>query len=190
MADEQLLETSSQQDESIEIRHRAMTSCTESSTLPLLTMGEDIQIDVDQDTISGEHLGMVTVPTIVTVEEPSQAVEGKYDSQPLLIESFSPLPEGTSLSPLRYFPLAALTGESGRQLDQSITEAIRVSIPNDPIDLIRDRDLRIPIAPPLTSLEGSRVISIAGIALESDSRGLILSETHTREESDSNMRAI
>ena len=69
---------------------------------------------------------MVRVPSIVTVEEPSQAVEGKSDSQPLLIESFSPLSEGTSLASLRDFPLAALTGESGRQLDQSITEAIRV----------------------------------------------------------------
>ncbi|KAK1385867.1 hypothetical protein POM88_023602 [Heracleum sosnowskyi] len=40
MATEQSLETSSQKDESIEIQHRAMASCTESSTLPLLTMGE------------------------------------------------------------------------------------------------------------------------------------------------------
>ena len=48
---------------------------------------------------------MVIVPTIVTVEEPSQASEGKSDSSPTNTESFSPLPEGTSLAPLRDFPL-------------------------------------------------------------------------------------
>ena len=44
MAIELFLYSFSQQDESIELRHRAMTTCTESSTLPSLTMGEDIQI--------------------------------------------------------------------------------------------------------------------------------------------------
>ena len=51
MANELFLDSFSQQDESIELRHRAMTLCTESSTLSLLTMGEDIQIDEIQDTL-------------------------------------------------------------------------------------------------------------------------------------------
>ncbi|KAK1370328.1 hypothetical protein POM88_036420 [Heracleum sosnowskyi] len=114
MASIQSLETSSQQGESIKVRHRAMASCTESSTLPLLTMGENITLDVTQDTLLGEHLGHETVPTIVTVEVPSQAYEGKSNSSPTQIESFSPLPEGTSLDPLRDFPLVVYTGESGR----------------------------------------------------------------------------
>ena len=64
----------------------------------------------------GRELVSVTVPTIVTVEESSQTSEGKSDPMPELQGSFSPLTEGTSLSPLRDFPLADLSGESGRQL--------------------------------------------------------------------------
>ncbi|KAK1370204.1 hypothetical protein POM88_036296 [Heracleum sosnowskyi] len=166
MATTQSLETSSQQDESIEIRHRAMASCTESSTLPLLTMGEDIHIDDTQDTMSREHFtfDFETVPTIVTVEVPSQASEGKSDSSPPIIESFSPLPEGTSLAPLRDFSLAVYTGESERQLDESVPEEIQYTMSNILTDSIRDRELRTPIAPPLTSLEGARVIFPAGCA--------------------------
>ena len=84
MANELSLDSFSQQDESIELHHRAMAHCTESSTLPLLTMGENIQLVETQDTHAGEHklIKMVTVPTIVTVEEPSQASEGKSDSLP------------------------------------------------------------------------------------------------------------
>ena len=61
-----------------------MTHCTKSSTLPLLTMGENIQLYETHDTLAGEHklIEMVTVPTIVTVEEPSQASKGKFDSLP------------------------------------------------------------------------------------------------------------
>ena len=66
MATEQLLETFSQQDESIEIRHRAMASCTESSTLPLLTMEAYKPIDDTQDTERGLHIESVKVPAIVT----------------------------------------------------------------------------------------------------------------------------
>ena len=66
------LDSFSQQDEFIELRHRAITFYTEASTLPLLTMGENIQIEEIEDTLEGEHLMLVTVPTIVTVEEPSQ----------------------------------------------------------------------------------------------------------------------
>ncbi|KAK1369609.1 hypothetical protein POM88_035701 [Heracleum sosnowskyi] len=157
MANTQSLETSSQQGESIEVRHRAMEFCTESSTLPLLIMGENITLDATQDTLLGEHLGHETVPTIVTIEVPSQASEGKSDSSPTQIESFSPLPEGTALAPLRDFPLAIFTGESGRQPNESNTEAIQFQIQSD-LDFIRDWELRTPIAPPLTSLEGARVI--------------------------------
>ena len=58
-----------------------------------------IPLGETQDTVKAEHLQLVTVPTIVTVEVPSQASEGKFDSLPNQIESFSPLPEGTSLAP-------------------------------------------------------------------------------------------
>ena len=61
-----------------------MALCSESSTLSLLTMGENIQLVATQDTLAGEHMliEMVTVPTIVMVEEPSQASEAKSDSLP------------------------------------------------------------------------------------------------------------
>ena len=54
----------------------------QSNTLPLLTMGENITIEEIQDTLLGEHEMLVTVPTIVMVEDPSQASEGKSDSSP------------------------------------------------------------------------------------------------------------
>ena len=41
---EQYLVSFSQQDEPIELHHRAMEPCTDSSTLSLLTMGENIRI--------------------------------------------------------------------------------------------------------------------------------------------------
>ena len=121
MATEQLLDSFSQQDDAIEFRHRAMASCIELSTNPLLTMEDNFKVEELEDTWSGEHLGgfyfFDTVPTIVTVEEPSQVSEGKFDSVPnSLYGSFSPLPGLTPLAPLRDFPLAVLTGESGRQL--------------------------------------------------------------------------
>ncbi|KAK1360479.1 hypothetical protein POM88_044953 [Heracleum sosnowskyi] len=199
MATTQSLETSSQQGGSIEIRHRAMASCTESSTLPLLTMGEDIHLDDTQDTMSGEHFtfDFETVPTIVTVEVPSQASEGKSDSLPPIIESFSPLPEGTSLAPLRDFSLAVYTGESERQLDESVPEEIQYTMSNILTDSIRDRELRTPIAPPLTSLEGARVIFPAGTSTENLDRQLVVrdmnqtpSETQARELSETPLRAI
>ncbi|KAK1356366.1 hypothetical protein POM88_049622 [Heracleum sosnowskyi] len=199
MATEQSLETSSQQDESIEIRHRAMASCTESSTLPLLTMGEDIQIDDSQDTMQGEHFtfDFETVPTIVTVEVPSQASEGKSDSSPPIIESFSPLPEGTSLAPLRDFSLAVYTGESERQPGESVPEAIQYTMSNILTDSTRDRELRTPIAPPLTSFEGARVIFHAGTSTENLDRQLVVrdvsqtqSDTQARELSETPLREI
>ena len=133
MAFQQYLDSFSQQDESIELRQSAMAPCNESSTLPLLTMGENIPLDDEtQDTVQGEHLGFDTVTTIVTVEEPSPVSEGKFDSVPHSIYgSFSPLPGLTPLAPLRDFPLAVLTGESGRQLSRAVTEAIQLSIPTD-----------------------------------------------------------
>ena len=79
-----------------------------------------------------------------------------------LIESFSTFPEGTSLDPLLDFPLADLSGESGRQLDHSVTEEIQDSILNEKTELIEDGDLRNPIVPPMTILEVAMVIFIAG----------------------------
>ena len=112
MANEQYLGSFSQQDDPIEIRHRAMAPCKESHTVALLQIPHDIFIEeIIEDTASGHELQLGTVPTIVTVEEPSQASEGKSDPMPLLQGSFSPLPEGTSLAPLRDFPLTVLTGE-------------------------------------------------------------------------------
>ncbi|KAK1392928.1 hypothetical protein POM88_011984 [Heracleum sosnowskyi] len=197
MANTQSLETSYQQGESIEVRHRAMAFCTESSTLPLLTMGENITLDATQDTLLGEHLGHETVPTIVTVEVPLQASEGKFDSLPTQIESFSPLPEGTSLAPLRDFPLAVFTGESGRQPIESNTEAIQFQIPDDLLDFFRDWESRTPIAPPLTSQEGARVIFPAGTSTPNMDRQLVVrserqtqSDTQAREQSETPSREI
>ncbi|KAK1360803.1 hypothetical protein POM88_045277 [Heracleum sosnowskyi] len=197
-ANEQLLETSSQQDESIEIRHQAMAFCTESSTLPLLTMGantsETIVETHKQDTLRGEHIGMLaeTVPTIVTVEEPSQASEGKSDSLPPIIESFSPLPEGTSLAPLRDSSLAVLTGESEGQPGESITEAIQFSVSDYFLDYTGDWDLRTPIAPPVTSQKGAMVIFSAGTSTPHMDKQLVIrserqtqSDTQARESSSS-----
>ncbi|KAK1363598.1 hypothetical protein POM88_039159 [Heracleum sosnowskyi] len=197
MAITQSLETSSQQGESIEIRHRVMATCTESSTLSLLTMEENIPIDDTRDTLLGEHLGYDTVPTIVTVEVPSQASEGKFDSLPNQIKSFSPLPEGTSLAPLRDFPLVVYTGESGSQPSESNTEAIQFQTQKDFLDFTRDSELRTLIAPPLTSLEGTRVIFPAGTSSENMDRQLVLrtesqtqSDTQKHEMSETPLREI
>ena len=69
-----------------------MAPYTESHTLALLQVPHDILIEEIQDTMSGEGLQLVTVPTIVMVEKPSQASEGKSDPMSLLQGSFSPLP--------------------------------------------------------------------------------------------------
>ena len=45
MANEPVLDSFSQHDESIELRHRAMAPYTKSSILPLLTIGENIQVN-------------------------------------------------------------------------------------------------------------------------------------------------
>ena len=130
----------------------------------------------------------VTVPTIVTVEEPSHASEGKSDPMPTLQGSFSPLPEGTSLAPLRDFPLADLSGESGRQLTEFTSEQIQTSDQIEFVDSGEDWDLRTPIAPPLTSLERARVISVAGTSISKElvmsDVSLNLSETAAREQSE------
>ena len=188
MANEQYLGSFSQQDDPIEIRHRAMTLVKESHTLALLQIPHDILVEeVTEDIVSGRELVSVTVPTIVTVEESSQTSEGKSDPMPNLQGSFSPLTEGTSLSPLKDFPLADLSGESGRQLAEFTSEEFQTSNLNEFVDSVEDCELRTPIAPPLTSLEGARVISIAGTSknqelVMSDVR-LNLSETDAREQS-------
>ena len=192
MANEQYLGSFSQQDDPIEIRNRAMALVKESHTLALLQIPNDILVEeVTKDTVSGKELVSVTVPTIVTVEESSQTSEGKSDPMPELQGSFSPLTEGTSLSPLRDFPLADLSGESGRQLAEFTSEEFQTSNLNEFVDSVEDWELRAPIAPPLTSLEGVRVISIAGTSrnqelVMSDVR-LNLSETYAREQSETLM---
>ena len=59
------------------------------------------------------------------------------------------------------------------------------------MDSIEDRELRTPIAPPLTSLEGARVISIAGTSKGKELVWSVVrqiqSETHARELSDTLM---
>ena len=166
-----------------------MAPCKESHTLALLQIPHDILVEeVTEDTVSGREIVCVTVPTIVTVEEPSQASEGKSDPSPNLQGSFSPLPEGTSLAPLRDFPLADLSGESGRQLTEFTSEQIQTSDQIEFVDSVEDWDLRTPIAPPLTSLEGARVISIAGTSISKElvrsDVSLNLSETDAREQSE------
>ena len=192
MANEQYLGSFSQHDDPIEIRHRAMALVKESHTLALLQIPHDILVEeVTEDTVPGRELVSVTVPTIVTVEESSQTSEGKSDPMPELQGSFSPLIEGTSLSPLKDFPLADLSGESGRQLAEFTSEEFQTSKLNEFVDSVVDWELRTPIAPPLTSLEGSRVISIAGTSrnqelVMSDVR-LNLSETDARAHSETLM---
>ena len=71
-----------------------MAPCKESHTLALLQIPHDILVEeVTKDTVSGREIASVTVPTIVTVEEPSHAFERKSNSMPNLQGSFSPLPE-------------------------------------------------------------------------------------------------
>ena len=95
MANEQYLGSFSQQDDLIEIRHRAMASVQESHTLALLQIPHDILVEeVTEDTVSGRKLVSVTVPTIVTVEESSQTSEGKSDPEPTLQGSFFSPPRG------------------------------------------------------------------------------------------------
>ena len=110
---------------------------------------------------------------------------------PTLQGSFSPLPDGTSLSPLKVFPLANLSGESGRQLTEFTSEEFQTSNLNEFLDSVEDWELRTPIAPPLTSREGARVISSAGTSISqelvmSDVR-LNLSETAAHEQSETLM---
>lgn len=134
MANELFLDSFSQQGESIELRQRAMAHCNESSTLPLLTMGENLILEKTQDTLIGEHMidvlwlidEQVTVPTIVTVEEPSQVKEGMTDSQrPIITESnVMPLPGGTFLAPIQ--EVSTTFGEVERQsLDKSSSDESR-----------------------------------------------------------------
>ena len=72
MANEQYLGSFSQQDDPIEIHHRALAPCKESHTLALLQIPHDILVEeVTEDIVSGRDIVSVTVPTIITVEEPS-----------------------------------------------------------------------------------------------------------------------
>ena len=85
MVNKQYLGSFSQQVAPIKIRHRAMAPCKESHTLALLQIPHDIlREEVNEDTVSGREMESVIVPTIGTVEEPSQASEGKSDMKPIL----------------------------------------------------------------------------------------------------------
>ena len=166
-----------------------MAPCTESHTLALLQIPHEILVkEVIEDTVSGREMVSITVPTIFTVEEPSQASEGKSDPVPTLQGSFSTLPVGSSLDPLKDFPLADLYGESGRQLTEFTYEQIHTSDQIEFVDSVENWDLRTPIAPPLTFLEGARVISVAGTSkgkeLVRSDVSLNLSETAAREQSE------
>ena len=131
------------------------------------------------------------MPTIVAIEEPSHASERKYDPSPNLQGSFSPLPEGTSLAPLRDFPLADLSGQSGRQLAEFTSEQIQTSYQIKFVNSVEDWDLQTPIAPPLTSLEGARVISVASTSISKElvrsDVSLNLSETVAHEQSETRL---
>ena len=81
-----------------------MAHVKESHTLALLQIPHEILVkEVTEDTVSGRELVSATVPTIVTVEEPSQASEGKSDPVPTLQGSFSPLPRGNISCSLKGF---------------------------------------------------------------------------------------
>ena len=104
MANEQYLGSFSQQDDPIEIRHRAMAPCEESHTLALLQIPHDILVEeVTEDTVSGREIVCVTVPTIVTVEEPSQASEGKSDPSPTFTRIIFSPPRGNISGSLKGF---------------------------------------------------------------------------------------
>ena len=60
MADEQYLGSFSQQDDPIEILHRAMAPCKESHTLALLQVPHEILVEeVTEDIVSGQGVGVV-----------------------------------------------------------------------------------------------------------------------------------
>ena len=111
---------------------------------------------------------------------------------PTISESFFSLSEGTSLTLLRDCSLADLSGESERQLTESDSEQLHISNQIDLIDSVEDRELRTPIALPVTSLEWAKVISDAGTT--SKGKELVLSvvrktpsDTHAREQSETLM---
>ena len=94
-----------------------MAPCKESHTLALLQIPHDILVEeVTEDTVSGREIVSVTVPTIFTVEEPSQASEGKSDpTLKFTMIIFSP-PRGNISGSLKGFSTRRLIlGESGRQ---------------------------------------------------------------------------
>ena len=70
-----------------------------------------------------------------------------------------------------------------------ISEEIQTSNQNDCIDTAEDWELRTPIAPPMTSLEGAKVILLqvhleaAGIECKMSDVRQTLSDTHARKKS-------
>ena len=68
-------------------------------------------------------------------------------------ESPSPLPGGSYLDPKGDISLTASADVSERQLIVSTAEAIQYTLSTELVDTIQDRDLRSPIAPPVTLKE-------------------------------------
>ena len=174
-ANKQSLGSASQQVDPIEIRPSARAPCTESYTESHILQAHSFLNTQHRVTHTQEVLTEATVTTPISREVlmvddstqnplPSQASEGNRDSSPLIIESPSPLPGGTFLDPERDISLAAPAVDSERQLDMSTPEAIQSSNSHENVDIAQDRDLRSPIAPSVTSLEGAKMISLAGTA--------------------------
>ena len=71
------------------------------------------------------------------------------------------------------------------------SDEYQTSNPNEFVDSVEDWELRTPIAPPLTSLEGARVISLVGTSRQMElvmsDTILNLSETVAREPSETLM---
>lgn len=176
-AHKQSLGSSSQQDESIEICLSARAPCTESNTesdthlqtmldlnVPIINALRGATYTQDELTaaivLSSISRNETTVIDSEMNQAPLQASEGNLGSVPL-IRPLSTLPEGTSLDPSRDLPSI----EDGRQLDS-----------------VEVGDLRNPIAPSVTSLEGATMISYAGTTGARSSEGM--SDTQTERLSD------
>ena len=84
---------------------------------------------------------------------PSQASERDLRSL-LTLRLESSFPEGTSLDPVRVD--LTVHESSDETIDQKLTDHESSS------ETVEDWDLRTPIAPPMTSLEGANVIFLAG----------------------------
>ena len=180
MVIKQSLGSSSQQGETIEVRHRAMASCKESSTFPLLTMEEFIQSRIcsghfdrsaHRDCYRGYHC------------------YGRFAFTGIRGKSWFIVKFRITFAPPRWIIPGSQRGHltlslgccCERQLIVSTTEVIQYTHSTELVDAIQDRDLRSLIAPPMTSLEEAMVISLAGT-------WSILSETREKHYWDKHLR--